>query len=295
MNKIVALHAIIKLLRPHQWSKNMLCVVPLLAAHRWKDYSSWLATIEVTLMISVSASALYIVNDIVDVENDKVHPVKKSRPIASGQVGLFGALLLSWGLLGAAVLTSSFLSSAMLGVVVTYCVLSASYTFLLKKVPVIDIVSLSLLYGFRLVAGAAAAAISLSDWLLSFSFFLMLSLAAAKRHAELLEFVEGARVRGYDTLDISFVRSLGLSSAISSAVVLCFYIQSSHVMALYAYPRRLWVILPAFVCWVAMFWRKAVRGEVHSDPVWEVIKNPVSYVFAAIAAFAVIIARPLPS
>lgn len=288
-------NGLLRLLRTHQWSKNMLCFAPLFAAHRWNDSFAWIESAKVTVLISAAASALYIMNDLVDIDNDKIHPDKKKRPLASGQVDKRSALALSIGLFLGAVVVASFLSFEMLFAVVGYAGLSAAYTFLFKKMPVVDMVVLSLLYGCRLVSGALAANILLSDWLLSFSFFLMLSLAAVKRHTELLECLEGAQVRGYDSRDISFVRSIGLSSAIASSIVLCLYIQSPHVVALYACPRRLWITLPFFVCWVALLWRKAVRGEVHSDPVLHVIKDSSSYAFLGMAAFAIAISRPLPT
>lgn len=295
MIKHVFANGLFRLLRAHQWSKNMLCFVPLFAAHRWNDSFAWIESVKVAVLISVAASALYITNDLVDIESDKIHPDKKQRPLASGQVDRLSALVLSAGLLLGAVVMAFFLSFKMLFAVAGYTALSAAYTFLFKKMPVIDMVILSLLYGCRLVSGAVAAHILLSDWLLSFSFFLMLSLAAVKRHAELLECLEGAQVRGYDFRDISFVRSLGLSSAVASSIVLCLYIQSPHVVVLYACPTRLWITLPLFVCWVALLWRKAVRGEVHSDPVLHVIKDPSSYVFLGMAVFAIAIAHPLPT
>ncbi len=293
--------ALLRLMRPHQWAKNLLVAVPILTGHRWADERAWTSTGLMSLALCAMASALYILNDSLDQHADRLHPIKRARPIAAGLVSTRLAVAMLIGLTMAAIGIAAMVSTKTLLLVSFYGAGSALYSLLLKRIAVADIILLALLYVFRIVAGGVATGIEVSDWLLTFAFFVFLSLAAGKRMSELLLFVplntDGApgklAARGYDAQDISFVQSFGIASAVGSVVILCLYLQSDIVHKLYQTPRVLWLAIPLFTGWILRLWRLVMRGLMQSDPVMHVLRDPVSYAIGALTAVLVMLARPM--
>jgi len=286
------IRAVLKALRPHQWLKNLLVLVPLLAAHRL-DQRSILIAATAFGSFSLFASGGYVLNDLFDVTSDKLHSRKRNRPFASGALTIGpGILLLSvtWTVgfgLAALFLPISF------GVVITiYLIGTIAYSIRLKREPVLDVLVLAGLYVVRVVAGGVAGAISISTWLLAFTLFVSLSLAFLKRFIEVREYkgqgfaeVPG---RGYRADDAVWLHSVGLSSAYLAAVVLAIYANSADVVRLYSRPERLLFICPLLLYWATRAWLRAHRGEMHDDPVVAVALDPTTYVIAAISVAVVV-------
>ena len=272
----------LRLLRPHQWSKNLLLVVPAVAAHRAPD-AVLLGRLSLAVLIfSLAASGLYAINDALDAEHDRSHPEKRMRPVASGEISpaaaiTAGAVLLAGAAAGSALWMPLAFSLWLAG----YAVLSASYSAGLKRVLMLDVVLLSALYTVRVVAGAAAVDVALSRWFLAFSVFVFVSLALLKRAAEARGAREEGRPdlggRGWRVEDLPVLLALGSACAVAASLVYCLYITGDDVLALYGSPDLLWLGLPVLLYWLSRAWLLAFRGVVHQDPVVFALRDPVSY------------------
>lgn len=286
------LYAVWSAMRPHQWVKNLLVFVPILTADALDNSRSWIGALMTFCAFSATASAIYVVNDLCDLEADRQHPRKRQRPFASGvlsmRVGAIIALLLF--LVGMAIGLASGVERILL-VYATACVL---YSIYLKHVALVDIFMLACLYTIRLFAGGVATGHLVSSWLLAFSVFIFLSLASIKRVAELKTIGPNrpeTRVRGYKADDISILQALGIAASFASSVVLTLYVQSSHVAANYSYPDLLWGIVPVILFWQCRMWLTTGRGEMHDDPLIFAVGDRVSYLVLFILLGIVIAAR----
>ena len=259
-----------KALRPHQWAKNLLILLPPLLAH-----SHSLRLIGNALLAFVcfccTASGAYLVNDLLDIEADRRNTKKRARPFASGDlapaIGLVAVvLLLALGFAGAQLLPSAFSFWLLV-----YLASTLAYSVYLKRIALVDVVLLSGLYTLRLIAGGAATDTPISHWLAGFAIFLFLSLAIVKRFAELENLRLGGMQlkngRGYLMTDIEQIRSFGTASAFAAVVVFANYISGPEVTALYDHARRLWLIVPFLVLWLCRVWLLASRGDLDEDPV----------------------------
>lgn len=287
------LRGLFRLLRPHQWSKNLLLFVPLIAAQQFEAPS--LASLMIAFVaFSAVSSAVYVVNDVFDVQEDRQHPHKKARPIAAGVIGLPTAAITVVTLLAvAALLSVFFLEPVFLAVLSGYALVTTVYSTSWKQIVLLDVFILTGLYGVRLVAGSVVTSVGLSPWLVAFSFFAFLSLALAKRYAEIVapDFRGTANGRGYHVSDREVVLGLGVGSGLISALVLALYVDSDAVVALYSHPILLLVTVPFWTLWISRVWLLAQRNRLHSDPVLFALRDRVSYLVGAIALVAVVLAR----
>lgn len=282
----------LRMLRVHQWAKNLLLFMAPLAAHLVPDAGLAAALMLAFLAFSLCASAVYVANDLFDLDSDRHHPRKRLRPFASGRVPVAVGVAVAPLLLGAAFLLASEVGIAFTGWLVVYFILTCAYSWGLKRLVIIDCLVLALLYTLRVIAGAAAAGIDLSFWLLAFSAFLFLSLAFVKRYAE-LEVQAGigrerAHGRGYLTTDAPLVQSLGVMSGFASVVVLALYLNSEAVVRLYHSPEFMWCAVPIMLFWISWIWMKAHRGQMHDDPLLFALRDRASLV-AGIMFFSVLL------
>jgi 4-hydroxybenzoate polyprenyltransferase/phosphoserine phosphatase len=293
------LTAAVRAMRPQQWVKNLLLFVPLLLAHQWDNVEKIVACCIGFVAFSACASAVYVLNDLFDVEADRHHPTKRRRPFASGEFPIqYGPLLsLSLGAfgIGLALLT---LPAIFTGYVCLYVVGNLLYSSWLKRKLAIDVILLAGMYALRIVAGGAATQVEVSEWLAAFSMFLFTSLAFAKRHSELArladEEIERPRGRGYVVSDLSMIESIGPASGYIAILVLALYINSQTVKNLYAYPAALWMICPLLLYWITRLWFAVKRGELNEDPLIYAIRDRVSVLIGVIVVLLAVIARPAP-
>lgn len=274
-----------KVLRLHQWLKNLLLFVPFFAAHRLTEADLWFTLSLAFVAFCLCASSVYVANDLLDLESDRKHPRKCKRPFAAGTVPVWlGVLLAPLLLLGSFTLASR-VGGNFLPWLVGYFLLTCFYSFKLKQLVLIDCLTLAILYTLRIVAGAAAVAMSLSFWLLGFSGFLFLSLAFVKRFAELqVQLLSGkhqAYGRGYFTDDAPLVQMLGIVSGYSAVVVLALYLNSPDVQRLYLAPEWVWGCVPVMLFWVSSVWLQAHRGQMHDDPLVFAVKDKASLLAGA--------------
>lgn len=284
----------VQALRVHQWAKNLLLFTPLVAALRLTDAAALLQLGIGFLAFSLCASSVYILNDIVDVQDDRQHPRKCHRPFASGELSQLQGIVMIPALLGASVLLALLLPLQFLAVLGIYYATTLAYTFKLKQVEVLDVVALALLYTTRVFAGGAAADIHISFWLLAFSTFLFLSLAFAKRCAELAVVrdrgMEVARGRGYRVTDLPILFAMGIGAAYVATFVFGLYLNSPQVGANYQYPAFLWAFVPILLYWTTRVWLKTFRSEMHDDPVVFAARDPVSIGIAAAGGGVLVLA-----
>ncbi|WP_257455733.1 UbiA family prenyltransferase [Archangium lipolyticum] len=280
--------AIRKALRVHQWAKNVLVFVPLLAAHKALNLPMLLHAVLGFIAFSLCASSVYVLNDLLDLDSDRRHPTKRQRPFASGALSVRAGLWLAPVLLGAGAAVASLLPGEFLALLGTYYGITLAYSFLLKQVAMLDVLVLAGLYTVRIFGGSLAVGVPTSSWLLTFSMFLFLSLALVKRLSEVrrlrLANEPAAHGRGYVAGDYEQLSMLGVSSGYLSVLVLALYITSKEVTVLYAHPARLWLLCPVMMYWVGRVWLLAHRGEVNEDPLIFALKDKVSYVVGLIAA-----------
>ena len=277
----------LRVLRTHQWSKNLLLFLPILAAHRAGDGAALVRVALGFLSFSLVASSVYALNDILDVESDRSHPGKRLRPFASGALRPRAGLALVPGLLAAGAAVALFLPPMFGAALAAYWLATLAYSLRLKRVLTLDVLVLAGLYTVRIYAGAFAAGVPVSEWLASFSLFFFLSLAMVKRASELARVGETVRGREYRPEDRIPTLAMGVSSGYVSVLVLALYVTSHDVRRLYSHPAWLWALCVLVLYWISRIWLLAWRGEVHDDPVVFAIRDRASWVVAALGALAI--------
>lgn len=269
----------VKALRPHQWLKNSLVFFPMLTAHQL-DGATFLLSLLAFISFSLIASSVYVLNDLLDLAADRSHPRKKNRPFASGSIPIvygtwMAAVLL---LLGAAFAVS--ISVDFLLTMATYYLLTMAYSLNLKRRIVIDICVLASLYTTRIVAGGMATGIPLSVWLLAFSVFFFLSLAAVKRQAELIDSEQRGNLkangRGYHIDDLAIISMIAIGAGYISVLVMMLYVNSPAIVQLYSHPEALWGVCGVLLYWITRTVMVAHRGHMHDDPVVYAAKDRTS-------------------
>ena len=292
---------LLRLMRPNQWAKNLLLIVPMLVGHRldpqtlgdnlWKLLLAFVT-------FSLAASSVYVHNDVLDAPSDRLHPRKRNRPVASGRVGIPAAITLG-NLLAAVALLGAWwqLGTAYALMLLLYILLSASYSVVLKRRLLLDVFVLAGLYTHRILAGGVALSVEISPWLLAFSMFLFLSLAFAKRYSELALMRDankgGAHGRGYLVGDIDILRAVGPASGYMAVLVFCLYISEPSSFAATLYPHRelLWAVCPVLLYWITRLWFLAERQVLTDDPLLFALRDRVSYVVGLLILAIVLLAK----
>ena len=278
----------LKALRLHQWLKNLLVFIPLFMAHRFGDPLLVGQAMLAFLVFGLCASGVYLLNDLLDLPDDRQHPVKQHRPFAAGTISIINGAMLIPGLLVAAFGLALLLPIEFIGVLAFYFVITLAYSLRLKRAALVDVITLAGLYTIRIIAGAAAVSVALSFWLLAFSMFLFLSLALVKRFTELLTMQQQERThssgRGYNTIDLETLSQFGGASAFMAVLVLSLYINSEAVRDLYTHPEIIWLLCPLLLYMMMRIWLLARRDELHEDPVVFVIRDRRSQWLAGIGA-----------
>jgi 4-hydroxybenzoate polyprenyltransferase len=288
-----AARTLLKAIRVYQWAKNILIVVPLLLSHKLSRHSIG-AAVAAFFCFCFMASANYLLNDMLDIENDRRHPSKRMRPFAAGDLSVEGGVMLSVFLFLASVALLPLLPRAFALWLGLYIAVTMSYSLYLKRVAVVDVLLLSGLYTVRLLAGGAATGTEISQWLAGFSSFLFLSLAMVKRFSE-IEIVreQGATAmlgRGYLVADMEQIRSFGTASAYAAVVVFMLYIARPDVTELYRHAGRLWLIVPFLIYWLNRVWLLASRGELDEDPVVFAMRDGMSLAVGVAVALVAVLA-----
>jgi len=273
--------------RVHQWPKNLLVFVPLLAAHQYGDSRRVGMAALAFVAFCLAASSGYLVNDLLDRASDRCHPSKRGRAFASGKLSVRSGVVAATALAAASILIALEVTPLFAASLLLYLLLTGAYSVRLRRLAVVDVIVLAGLYTLRIIAGSAATRIEPSFWLLAFSTFIFFSLALAKRYSELqtasdpLEPVAG---RAYLSSDLPVLLSLGTSSGLLSVMVIALYLDSPQVVASYREQLWLWLVPPALLYWIARLWMKTHRGELRDDPVVFAMTDRQSLVLCALLA-----------
>lgn len=273
-------------IRPHQWVKNILVLLPLVMAHKLMDFSLWPAVVAAFFAFCFGASAVYLINDLLDLEADRAHRSKCNRPLAAGRLAIPRALLLAGVLAVLSLGLAAAVSPGMFGIVVLYLAVTTLYSVDLKRRLLVDVLTLAGLYTLRLVAGGVAVGVVVSPWLMSFSVFFFLGLALVKRYVELKAIEKAGQFRtvgrDYTPADLPMVGSAGLASGYLAVLVFTLYIsQSPMATRLYERPQVLWLVAPLLLYWITRLWFIAHRGELEDDPIVFALKDKVSWATVA--------------
>ncbi|MEM9231240.1 MAG: UbiA family prenyltransferase [Pseudomonadota bacterium] len=280
---------LVKGLRPHQWLKNLLLYLPLFAAHRMDLPGLMAATLGV-IAFSALASAIYIVNDLTDLEADRLHDTKRNRPFAAGRVpikvGMAASLCL--GFLGLAL--GLMLSWAMLGVLLVYLVSTLSYSFRFKRVRWVDVTMLAGLYTLRVIAGAVAAGVAASGWLFAFIFPIFLSLGCVKRLTELAHAKGTGNVPGrrYSPADRDDLLNVAILGAVGAVSVFAAYSLSPTAYDLYTQIWMLWGVAVLLGLWLARMIRTGWTGAQDYDPIIYAITDKIG-ISLAVGSMALLV------
>ncbi len=293
--KPTGLRVWLRALRVHQWLKNLLLFTPLVTAFSFLDVRKLAAIVVAFLAFSLAASGTYILNDLWDLESDRAHARKRLRPFASGQIPLVHGLVAALGAVVLAVALGLVVSREFLIMLLVYLALTSMYSWVLKGIVLVDVIVLSVLYTWRILAGSVAVQIATSSWLLAFSVFLFLSLALVKRCAELVSAEHvGRKVttgRDYRTTDLVVLYPLGVGAALSALVVFGLFVSAPDTIGRYRTPQMLWLVALALVYWLARLWIKTSRGEMHDDPLVYAMKDRSSRLAVVAMLVAMLVAH----
>ena len=271
--------------------------IPLLASQQYENAKQ---TVLAAIAFALTASSIYLLNDIIDVKDDRLHYRKKTRPFAAGELSLAqGWLLFPLPLLAGFAIASFTLPDAFIGILTAYLVLALLYCAWIKRIVIADVLTLAVLYELRILGGAAAIGVTASVWLLTFSMFMFLSLALMKRLSELksarLEGYTGATLgRGYTVSDFKIVLAFGVTCGCLAMFVLALYIHDSHARALYRTPDLLWLSWLLLSYWIGRAWLLALRGQLHDDPIAFALADKVSWAVVTTLLIVILAAQLLP-
>lgn len=281
----------LRALRIHQWAKNLLLFLPLLLSHQMNDMKMVLFCLAGFLSFSLCASSVYLLNDLLDLEHDRQHATKRTRPFAAGELSLHTGLIATPSLVILAFLVATLVPWQFIAVLFSYYSLTVLYSFYLKAFALVDVLLLATLYTIRIIAGAAAISVVPTFWLLAFSMFMFMSLAIVKRVAELDNLrnqqEQEAHGRGYNAADLESLTILGSASGLMAVLVFALYINSEETRVLYGTPEILWFICPLLLYLISRVWLLTNRGQLHEDPVVFFITDHNSQIVAAVCGLLV--------
>lgn len=277
----------VKSARLHQWAKNALVFVPLMLGGKMLDPAAWAAAGTAFLALGILASATYLLNDLWDIADDRRHWSKRKRPLASGAMSIWEAVIAIPVALVVSLALAATVNLAVVGVILAYLALTVSYSMGIKRKPILDAFTLAVLFTIRLVLGVVAVGVAFSPWLLVFSMFLFASLSFAKRNTEVQRLADNGGAgkvggRGYFTTDASFIMAMGVASGIGSVLILVLYLTQDALLAdFYANTVWLWIMPAVLFLWIGRIWMLCFRGELNDDPVAFAMRDPKSLMLAA--------------
>lgn len=281
----------LRALRVHQWSKNALIFVPLVVGHAYGNAANIVTDVAGFVLVCLLASATYMLNDIADIDADRLHHTKRLRPFASGALPMALGLITAPLLMIAALIGSYLLSPNFTVTLLIYLALTLIYSFGLKQLPLLDVVAISFLFMLRIVMGTAILGIEPSPWLLSFSWTFFLSLAFAKRHVEVARAnhvdIEDVVGRGYRGEDWPLTLSFGIGSGLISIVIMLLYLTNDAAPSgFYSNPSWLYAVPVLMMIWLMRIWMLSNRMELDDDPVVFALSDRASWLLGLLSAIS---------
>ena len=284
----------VKALRLHQWSKNLLVLAPLVLSHEYTQPALLAQALTAWLLFGIAASGTYLINDLADLSADRRHPTKRFRALAAGLIPIALAAPLALTMVVGALLGGWLLAPAFGAALSCYVGLTLLYSFRLKREPLVDVASIAALFALRVVAGMVVLDHPVSLWLATFTATLFLSLALAKRSAELVQAARSGRPvhgRGYLPGDEPLTLALGVAAGVVSVLVMVMYMSVDAMPSgLYALDGALY-LMPGVLClWIMRVWLLAHRGTLNDDPVIFALRDRASWLHAAAVALLWVVA-----
>ncbi len=265
-----------KALRPHQWIKNVLLLLPLLAAHRIDLFGVERVLLSM-VAFSLAASSIYIINDLLDLDADRQHARKHTRPFASGMLPIPVGILTSLLLGCTALVLAAVIDWKILGLVAVYMSLSLAYSVYLKRLRWIDIWVLAILYTLRVVAGAVAGSAVASGWLVAFVFPVFMALGCVKRMTEVARADHEERLpgRAYAKRDKGDLLNISVLCAFNADIIFIAYTYSDTAYELYVGIWELrWVVIPVSA-WMYRMIYTGWAGTQNYDPIVFALRDRV--------------------
>ena len=283
---------VLRQLRPHQWLKNILIFVPVFTAHRLGDQGALVHALVAFAAFCAAASGAYVLNDIVDLPSDRVHATKKRRPFASGDLPIEWGIGLLPVLFGISIAMAATLPAGARWMLLGYVVATLLYSFVFKRMFLLDAIMLACLYAARLVMGHLATGIPLSRWLIAFALCMFLSLALLKRFCELRDRDSGTVPgRGYHVDHLKAIGVAGIAAGVLSTGVMALYAGGEHAKTLYMTPAYIYLLCPVFLAWILRMWKLGYAGKMHEDPVLFTLHDLFSVATLAVTVGVVFLAR----
>lgn len=278
----------IKQLRIHHWMKNVLVFVAPVFAFKIGSPDVMLHALALFLAMGCLASSTYVVNDLLDLKEDREHRSKRYRPLAAGLIPVSRVALAATGLFIGALLLCAALNWASIVALGTYFAVTLAYSLTLKRQPIVDVVTLAGLFTLRVLAGGALLASPTSPWLLTFSMLFFLGLAILKRYVEMEQIVAvrgpEAQARGYTARDLPLLLASGIASGFASIVIFTLYMtQEQYPRQIYGHPQFLWLLMPLILIWTLRIWHLAVHGRMNDDPLLFAFRDRFSLALGACA------------
>ena len=293
------LPALLRAMRPHQWLKNLLVLVPFALSMGELHPRDLGTAVLAFLSLCALTSGTYLVNDLFDIDADRRHPRKRKRPIASGDLPIARAVPAAIALIVAALLLACLLRYAFAAALGGYLVVTLAYSFKLKRMAMVDVIVIAMLFTLRILSGMLLVSEKPSHWLLMFSIFFFLSLAFMKREVEFNVMKEAGRStlsgRGYDLDDRLYVLCCGLSSGIASIVIFSLFITDTteRTQQTYGAPVLLWGVMGLLGYWVLRMWMLTTRGLMNDDPILFAARDRTSILLGGACAVIAVAAQVL--
>ena len=282
---------LILLIRPYQWIKNLIIFVPLISSQKY-EITSFILCFKALIIFSLISSCGYIINDLFDEKYDKIHPTKKYRPLASGKLNKEICIIFSIIIFFVAIYLGINESFEFISIIVIYLILSFFYSFFLKKIIIIDLIVISFLFLFRILAGSEIINVETYIYLLLFSLLFFLSLAGIKRLAEikLFEGIEKNKLpgRSYSKNNYKIIKIISFLTFVLSLLILIIYISSSNAKDIYSNEFILYFMCPIIITWFLRMYFKAINNKISGDPIIFAIKDKISILMLIISAVVII-------
>ncbi len=278
------LKSLIKLIRVHQWSKNFLVFTPYIIRGDFSDISLLINFIIIFFCISLISSGTYIINDLFDLNSDRLHPSKKNRPLANGDTKIIYAIYLAPILIISGLLISYNLSINAFLSLISYIIITLSYSLYFKKLAILDVILIAGLFTLRVIAGSLLIEEPISHWLLAFTFTIFFSLAISKRVSDIKLIIDSSDKknldgRGYKIEDEIFLTISGISSGFASILIFSLYLVLEQFKRdIFSNNEFLWFVCMLIMFWMLRIWFKTCRGEIKCDPVIFALKDKTSII-----------------
>ena len=281
----------LRAIRARQWVKNLILFLPLLPALTRVNAQQVWSVVLGFVAFCLCSSSVYIINDLCDLPADRRHVSKYKRPFAHGEISLLRGAALALALVSAGLVVSVLISLQFFAVVALYLFLTAVYSLGAKRLTLIDVFMLAALYTIRVYAGAVAAMLPVSFWMLAFSMALFTSLAFVKRYAELQylrrQHQEWTVGRGYRSSDLELIQLFGVGCGIVSVLILGLYINQYAAQLAFRNPLLLGLLCPLQLYWIFRVWMLAHRGLMDEDPTVFAVRDRASRYLLGLVALIV--------